>query len=98
MLLGDASPWNKDSAALLAQFIGSPVGQTFLAQLAAGRPSLSSSSDLHEVALQAKVVAGYENALNRILSLTEPPEESGSAETMYPDLDDDSKWTPKTPA
>lgn len=94
MLIGEPSPWNKDAAGLLQQFLEKPMGKVFLAQLAANRPQLSGSSDPHTVALQAKLVAGYELAILQIMRLTEAPEEANRPEqqTQYPDIDDESLW------
>jgi hypothetical protein len=97
MLLGEPPRWTADAAALLEQFLHTPTGRVFLAQIAAERPSLSgSASDVNEVALQAKLVRGYELAIDRIMSLTQPPpsENSGSLQHSenYPPLDDDAAW------
>jgi hypothetical protein len=92
----EAPPWTKDSAALFKQFCESGVGQLFLATVISGRPSLlSGQADLEATALQAREVAGYERAVNLILSLMEPPIEAPSETENYPPLDDDSKWEKK---
>jgi hypothetical protein len=97
MLIGEPSPWNRDAAALLRRFFDTAVGKLFLAQMAYHRPALSGSeTDLNGVAMQAKKVGGYEQALNRIWSLAEPPEEGvGQPAETYPDIEDDSKWSDK---
>lgn len=99
MIIGNAPAWSKANAALLAQFISAGTGQLFVAQIAAMRPSLlADSSDLNAVALRGQLVAGYERALNNILSLAVPPPEAdGKQIATYPDLDDDEAWEKKKP-
>lgn len=92
MLIGEPSPWNKDAAALLSQFLETHVGKVFLAQLAYRRPPFS-AGDINSVALQAKFVAGYESAIAQILNLTEPPEEATGPVNNYPDLDVEEHWS-----
>lgn len=92
MIIGEPSPWNKDAAALLTQFLETHTGKVFLAQLLYHRPALSSASDTSSVALQAKYVAGYEQAIAQIMNLTEPPVEAERPINNYPDLDDESQW------
>lgn len=93
MILGTPPGWSKGSAELLKQFLETQTGLLFLANLASARPSLSPDSDISAVALQAKFVAGYELAIERISSLTEPPiEDKDTGEETYPNLDDESKW------
>lgn len=88
----EPKPWNKDSAALLKQFLHTGTGRVFIFQLAYFRPSLAAEKTVEATALQGKFVAGYEDALNRILSLAEPPIELERNPEQYPPLDDDSLW------
>jgi hypothetical protein len=95
MIVGTPPNWSKGTAELLKQFIESSTGQLFLANLAASRPTLSSSDELNVVALRSKLAGGYEACLDRILSLTEPPVEAGDdaePDELYPSIDDESKW------
>jgi hypothetical protein len=88
--------WNKDAAALLKQFIESPVGETFLANLTFIRPALLvGTPDPNAVALRASQVAGYEQCMNAIFTLMEPPTEEVQLSEAYPPLDDDSRWPDK---
>jgi len=94
MIIGTPSDWTNGASELLRQFLGSTVGQQFLAHLAVGRPSLLDNFDLTGNALRSQQVVGYEKCLNAILTLAEPvpdKKEQTSAET-YPDLDDDKAW------
>lgn len=98
MILREPPQWNKDAAALLRQFIETPTGQLFLAQIAFRRPNLLSSTDINAVALRAASVHGFEHALQTILSLIEPPVEAERSEPeteAFPDLDDKSAWEKK---
>lgn len=95
MILGTPPGWNADAAALLKQFLDSPVGGVFLAHLASHRPSFHPTTDLNSVALQAKEIAGFERAINTIIQLSEPPEltnDQPKISDAYPDLDDETKW------
>ena len=93
MINPEPAPWSAGAAELLNQFLASPTGELFLAQLAFRRPSLGVSSDVPEVALSAKSVAGYEQCFREILLLTEPPaEESQQTPDDYPPLDDETQW------
>lgn len=92
MLLREPPVWNKDATALLAQFLESSAGSLFLARLAHLRPALSGDA-VDSVALQAKLVEGYERAIGTILSLAEaPPVEEPGASEAYPPLDDEDHW------
>jgi hypothetical protein len=96
MIIGNAPAWSKDNAVLLAQFLSAGTGQLFLAQIAAMRPALlGDSSDVNAVALRGQFVAGYERALNNILTLTTPPETAEKQPDNYPDLDDNAAWEKK---
>jgi hypothetical protein len=65
------SNWSKNNSELLANFLKSGTGELFLAHLASLRPSLiSEGADLNTIALRAQKVAGYENCLRIILSLS----------------------------
>ena len=94
ILLGSPpSPWNADGAAVLKQFLTSKIGRQALLQLVDRRPPLSVLPSAEQMALRSSAVAGYELALNTLLSLTEPPDDKGNQPVItYPDLDDDSLW------
>lgn len=97
-ILREPSAWSKDNAAILQQFFGSGTGQLFLAHVAVARPSLVVNGvDPNQVALRASEAAGWEGAINYALSLSEPPKIERPDLETYPPLDDDSKWTDKTP-
>lgn len=101
MIVGTPPGWSKGASELLRQFLETQTGQLFLAQLAATRPSLSTSDEINTVALRAKFAGGYEACIARISTLSEPPVEDGKedADELYPSLDDESKWKngePKT--
>jgi hypothetical protein len=97
--------WNSAAAGLLKQFIESGCGQSFLTNMVAARPALhTQTNDLNSVALRAQLVAGYEQALSQIISLTEPVEKFAEAPELenYPPLDlpdGDPRWAgaPKPP-
>lgn len=89
---GEPRPWNKDSAALLKQFLHTGTGRNFLLQLGFYRPAYGPGSVVEQTALQARFVAGYEFAVNHILSLAEPPPEALRTPEQYPPLEDDSAW------
>jgi hypothetical protein len=86
--------WNNDAAGLLKEFLGTPVGQAFLAHLVASRPSFV-SGDLNAVALRASQIDGYEKCYSTILRLTDSLEESREEVPAYPPLEDDSQWPEK---
>ena len=90
--------WTKDAAGLLAQFLSTPTGAAFLANLATHRPSLQPGSfDLTTRALAAAEVSGFERCFSAISSMAVPEKEAQDATpTNYPDLDDDKAWeTPR---
>jgi hypothetical protein len=92
----EASPWNKDAAALLNQFFETATGQLFLAHMASGRPALLTNHDnVNAVAIRASEVAGYERAINKIFSLAVPPVEEHQNHNPYPDLDNEAAWDDK---
>jgi hypothetical protein len=93
----EGSPWNRDAAALLKQFLETGAGKTFIAQLGYRRPNFSGASEPNAVALQAKFVAGFEACLAQIMILTEPPAEEERPVNNYPDIDDDSQWPKPNP-
>jgi hypothetical protein len=100
MIIGTPSEWNADAAALLAQFLETGVGKLFLAQVAVQRPSLFRTasgvpSDANLFALRASEVAGYERALDTILTLASPPANAAKVIENYPPLDDEKAWEQK---
>jgi len=85
--------WNNDAALLLAQFLRSHTGRLFLQQLDFRRPAFSHSIRAEAVALQAKYVDGYEQAVSNVLELASPVSKStGEPNPFYPELEDDSAW------
>lgn len=93
------SLWTRDAALLLKQFLMTSTGQVFVAELIARRPSFNSrpAGRCESVAMQSKMVEGYEQAVQQILSLAEPPADLvAEAPTLYPDLDADDKVWGKT--
>lgn len=98
MIQREPPPWNKDAAELLKQFFATGVGELFLAQLAAGRPTLlSGAASLEATALQAREAAGFERAINLVLSLQEAPVEPTKEPDHYPPLEDDAQWEKEPP-
>jgi hypothetical protein len=94
-----ATLWNKDASVLLKQFLLTTTGQVFMAELIARRPSFISrpAGRCEGVAMQSKMVEGYELAVQRILDLAEPPNDLiEGAPPLYPDLDADDKVWGKT--
>lgn len=76
----------------LQTFLSSRSGASFMLALQFLKPSFSNATSCEAVALQAQRVAGYEDAINEISRLVQPPEEVDQTPTEYPPLDDDSKW------
>lgn len=89
----EPAKWNNDAAALLNQFLHTKTGRLFLLQLDYLRPGLSVSNATEPVALQAKYVGGYEDAVSNVIALSQPVQEDGTRILSdYPDLEDDSLW------
>lgn len=97
MIFNKTLPWNSDAASILKQFLRTGVGQVFIATLAAQRPSLTTANNLDEAALQGKLAAGYEKALDNIMLLSEPVDEDilQAEGSTFRDLEDDSQWNDK---
>lgn len=87
-------PWNKDAAQLLNQFLETPTGRLFLAQLQLRAPTNPAAKRVEAAALAGQFRAGYEKCLAEVMLLSEIPDESTNQQPpdRYPSLDDDSKW------
>lgn len=94
--------WSKDSAALLAQFLGTGAGQLFMEHLAASIPaSALPGADISQVALEARRIEGFIAAIRKVQELSLPPAEAPkSSRPNLPDLDDEAAWAdePKSTA
>lgn len=95
----DAPLWTPKAAGLLAQFLATPTGAAFLANLATRRPSLQPTSyDLTTRALAGAEVAGFERCFFAISALATVDEQKPeTAHDNYPDLDNDEAWKVKPP-
>ncbi len=86
--------WESHDASALQAFLESPTGRKVIPLLIDGRPSLEAFGSMaaETVALQARVVQGYEMALVNLSRLIAQPEKAIQPEDTYPPLEDDSKW------
>lgn len=86
--------WTPAAAGILAQFLATPTGSAFIANLGMRRPSLQPGNfDLTTRAIAGAEVAGFERCFSTISMLASVTEEKPEPiNENYPSLDDDSAW------
>ena len=89
--------WNSDDARVLRLFLESDTGLRTLGWLKYWAPSLLDGSHVNKTLVASGKVAGYSEAVENIFSLTRenPIPDEQVTTTEYPDLNDNSKWSPE---
>lgn len=103
MMLLHEPDWDSNDAAVLREFLLTAVGRRVVENLVASRPTfLSSSAHPHKSFACSREIHGYEQAVKKLLSLIEDqPLNAPIAQhssSIYPDLEDESKWQSDIPA
>jgi len=90
----ETSPeWDSNDVSALRDFLASPAGRKIFPVLVEEGPSLG-GLEPQRVALQAKLVEGYELCLRAFARLTQGMEKNTVDEVpAYPSLTDDKYWT-----
>jgi hypothetical protein len=88
--------WTKDAAEFVRSFLQSPVGQVAVMHLLAQRPAINAGeagNDLNKAALSGQFAAGYEEAVQSLLRLSEWTDSQATRVVdNYPDPEDDGQF------
>lgn len=103
MILLKEPDWDSNDGAALQNFLRTRTGERMLAKLAYARPAfMPANSHPHKSFACSREIHGYEQAVKTLLGLIEAEDQPlsslvSSKTPEYPDLDDDSQWTPEIP-
>lgn len=85
--------WTSENVDLWRQFLETQTGSRLLPKLAELAPTLLEKGDSNELFIRSGKVLGFQESIRALLSLAVIQPSAPSAESAYPDLNDDSKWT-----
>lgn len=95
---GKTADWTSDDAINLRTFLGSQTGERLMVHLGESVPELLGGGGVNEILIRSGEVKGASATLVNLVSLTvEVPDTLPERRPeSHPDLDDDSKFDPKT--
>jgi hypothetical protein len=94
MVTRELLPWFATDAEALRRFLESETGTRLLPKILESTPGLLAGGDTNALMVRSGEVRGCQIFATAILALAYPPPPPPEEQNSYPELEDDSKWSP----